>query len=400
MGTAGITGTTGVTGIAKGARPARRGVWLVALALVALVVQVVFRGVIGDVGIYRAGAHHLLDGQLYLFRDVKNHGFTYPPFAAIVMAALAWLPTRGMWLALDVLSAGAMMLLLRVCVTTPLRGRPRDVAMCIAVLLVAQPVTATFCYGQINLLLAAAVMVDLLVLRNGVLVGLATAMKLTPGLFIVYLLALGRVREAAVAAATFAASIGLGLIVTPSAASHYWTHTVLDGSGIGPLDRPGNQSLRGLAERVAGVGGGTVVWAILVVPTALLGIALARAVARSGQEVLAAGIAGVTACIVSPMSWTHHWVWIIPVAGGLMSATYLTPRVRSWLRFSAVVLIVWTILPGGFQSAPVLRLVGAGYVPLAVALAVVCLRAARRGPGEADEPSARPIVADPMPRAG
>src|SRR5581483_12201814 len=75
-------------------------------------------------------------------------------------------------------------------------GWPRWFVICLALPLVTwlQPVRETLTFGQINLVLALLVLADLLVLAprgsrlTGVGIGLAAAIKLTPAVFILYLL--------------------------------------------------------------------------------------------------------------------------------------------------------------------------------------------------------------------
>jgi alpha-1,2-mannosyltransferase len=265
----------------------------------------------GDVRVYRAGGLAILRGEnLYAVR-VGGYGFTYPPFAAVLFATVAWLPLTVMFALLTAASAAAAYVVLRRSAPDLRSGLAPAVGL--AVLVVAHPVIGTLAWGQVNLVLAALVLHDLTVRRSGVLVGIATAVKLTPAVFVLYLVMCGRRREARQAVLAFLAASTLGALVAPSASWRYWTHDVILGPGIGGFDHEGNQSVRGLAERALGAGAGTAVWLLLAAPVLAVGLVLARRAAQNGDEVLGAGIAGVTACLVSPVAWIHHWVWCIPL---------------------------------------------------------------------------------------
>ncbi|WP_460603289.1 glycosyltransferase 87 family protein [Jatrophihabitans fulvus] len=296
---------------------------VIVLAVVAALAVALPTARLGDVGVYRAGGRAVFGGDLYGLR-VGGFGFTYPPFAAALFAPLARLTVPAMFAALTAVSALALAVVLRRSVPAGC-GSGWATALRIAPWALAQPVVATLQWGQVNLLLAAVVMHDLLVRRSGVLVGLAAAVKLTPAVFVVYLLLCGRTREARTATVTFVAATGAGVLVAPSASWRYWTHDVVAGTGFGGVDHTANQSVRGLAERLLGHGTGVAVWIALAGPVLTAGVLLARRVARAGGEIAAVGVVGLTACLVSPVAWNHHWVWFVPCLAGLPVAARLVP---------------------------------------------------------------------------
>ena len=320
---------------------------VLAIAISLAVAVAVSHAHLGDVRVYRAGGQAIFgNGDLTAVR-VGAYGFTYPPFAAALFAAIAWLPLKLMFAVLTTASAAALFVVLRRSAPN-IDGSPRAAAG-LSLLVMTQPVIATLAWGQINLVLAALVLHDLLVRRSGVLVGIAAAIKLTPAVFVLYLLVCGRRREARTAVVTFVGAASIGAIMAPSASWRYWTHDAFVGSGVGGFDHVGNQSVRGLAERAFGSGAGTAVWLITAVPLLAAGLLLARRAALGGDDVLGAGIAGVTACLVSPVSWIHHWVWCIPCLARL-------PRV------ARAIIGALCILPLTFG-----HVIGAGYPIVALA---------------------------------
>jgi alpha-1,2-mannosyltransferase len=324
----------------------------------------------GDVEVYRAGGRAALSGgDLYGFR-VGVDGFTYPPFAAMVFAVVAWLPMSLMWAVMVAASVPALIVVVRLSAPDLVAGFGRGnlpAAGTLAALVLAQPVTATLRWGQVDLVLAALVLIDLLVLRRGYLVGIAMAIKLTPGLFVIYLLLLGRRREALGATATFGVTVAIGWCVLPAASTHFWLHDILAGSGIGGFDHPNNQSMRGLAEQLFGPAAGATVWLLLVPPVFVVGLALARRLANDGRDIAAIGVVGVTMCLVSPVSWTHHWVWVIPLLAGIEIA-----RIGRLARNAGYALVVlWTFVRPEWIEAGGLRPLDTGYVLVALTSGLV-----------------------------
>src|SRR5205807_8952185 len=128
-----------------------------------------------------------------------------------------------------------------------------------AVALWFEPVQQTLMFGQVNLWLMLLVVWDVArppaARAKGVLIGLAAGFKLTPGIFILYLLVTGRRRPAILAAITFAATVAISWILLPAESHRYWLDGALTvGNKVG-IDYIANQSLRGVAVRLLGNGG-------------------------------------------------------------------------------------------------------------------------------------------------
>jgi alpha-1,2-mannosyltransferase len=148
--------------------------------------------------------------------------------------------------------------------------------------------------------------------RAGFGVGVAAAIKLTPAIFIVFFLLAGRAKSAVIAAATFLGCGLIGWLVAPGASRRYWEHLFYDTSRVG-APYISNQSPYAAAIRIAGGAAHVGAWWVVIpVGLALAGLGAAAVLARRGDWLGAAVVTGCTGLLVSPISWAHHWVWILP----------------------------------------------------------------------------------------
>lgn len=277
-----------------------------------------------DFFIYRLGGQVLGDGRVLYTERQAGLFFTNTPFAALCFKPLSWvplIPARTLWELVSVLAlalAGREMLILnRIPVTGP------RLAAVVAGGLMLEPVWHTLFLGQINLILLALVLFDLRRIGSGhgggIGVGVAAAIKLTPGVFIVLLLLAGRVRAAATAAATFCACALLGHLADPQASWFYWREVFYDTTRVG-VPYISNQSPFGALVRLLGGREHVGSWYLLI-PVLLLGLGLVVAVryTRRGDWASAVAVGGLTSLVVSPVSWSHHWVWALPAVAVLIS---------------------------------------------------------------------------------
>jgi alpha-1,2-mannosyltransferase len=183
-----------------------------------------------------------------------------------------------------------------------------------------EPFTSGLDLGQINAVLMLFVVADLALpdryRLKGAGVGLATACKLVPGIFVVYLLLTRRVRAAAVAAGAFVVTSLAGWLAAPRASAGYWLHGLfLDPSRVTAATGPAfvaNQSLRGTVARSGGESGGaTALWLVAALVVGVSGLAVAVLAHRRGEEAVAVTTVAFTAVLVCPVSWSHHWVWVV-----------------------------------------------------------------------------------------
>lgn len=280
-----------------------------------------------DLDVYLQGGRHLFDGTLYQFvTQPLELPFTYPPFSALVFVPLAWLPwwlTRLLWQAASVAAVAAIIrLTLRLlgrAGTTAARPLPHANAVVItgtALAMWLEPVRTTFNYGQINLFLAALLLsgaVSAKQLWAGASVGLAAGIKLVPAITGLYYLLHRRWIAVFAAAATFLATCAVMLAITPKQAWHFFTELMLGDPGrTGPVFSAINQSLLGALSRLAGHRVETG-WIVEVVLAGLLGLVAGWAATRAGDRAGALLAVQFLGLLCSPISWSHHWVWVLPL---------------------------------------------------------------------------------------
>jgi alpha-1,2-mannosyltransferase len=308
--------------------------------------------------------------------------FTYTPFAAVFFAAISYIP----WSVLPRLSQLANLLLLVAAAwltagvlgshpggrppvppagNHPWRTRLGAALLGSAAALLTEPVFRTMYLGQVNLLLMALVIGDVAQpdgrRLKGVAVGIAAGIKLIPLVFIPYLLLTRRFRAAALAAGTFAATVVLGFLVVPGDSTDWWLHGLFfNGSRTGFVGWGGNQSLRAILTRFAGsIHGATAAWMAAALLAAVIGLASAVLLDRAGHTMLAILATALVGLLDSPISWDHHWVWVVP---GMMAAAHYASRAwhagkrraaRSCAALAGALLLIFAAWPGALWSVPV-----------------------------------------------
>ncbi|MCW3813873.1 glycosyltransferase 87 family protein [Micromonospora sp. DR5-3] len=269
-------------------------------------------------------------------------GFTYPPFAGLVMLPMSWLPVAAAgWLnALASIAALAVVLaaLLRPIVDRLGWSLWFTVGIATPMAVAIEPSRETLGYGQVNLLLFALVMGDLVGLRwrakrgthhdtadsalarfvysgtwAGVGIGLATAVKLTPALFIAYLMITRQWRAATTAIGTaIGVTLGTFAVVGPESRT-YFGSVLWQTERVGAADMTANQSLAGLLARLYdSIETPGLLWLAFSVLLLALGLSRAASARADGDELTAFTLVGLTANVISPISWSHHLVWVIP----------------------------------------------------------------------------------------
>ncbi|MDY7086295.1 MAG: glycosyltransferase 87 family protein [Actinomycetota bacterium] len=335
-----------------------------------------------DLSVYRYGGRLVLDGlPLYDTRDpATNLRFTYPPFAAVMIAPLALLPfwlVTALWTAASVAAlAGAIALAGR-----SLRGW--QVALLTAGAFALEPVWQNLTFGQINLFLMAALLIDLARPErrwSGVLVGVAAGVKLTPLVFVLLLLLAGGRRAAGRAVLAFAATVAAGFVFAPGSARAYWTEDLFTAGRVGPPEMAHNQSVFGALARLLDGVPPNLLWLAVAGPLSLAFVVLGAVWWRRGDRVLGTGLGALAMLLASPVSWSHHWVWAVPV--GLALWTYSRTASVLWFAVFTSRLFVWQ--PWGQRREygwdPVEHVPGNAYLLAALALGVWAALRLRRHP--------------------
>jgi alpha-1,2-mannosyltransferase len=312
------------------------------------------------------------------------YGFTYPPFAGIVMVPMAYLP---FWLILVVASAATVVstALVTWWLAGPIIRRSGWTpwfagAVAIALALCFEPVRETFGFGQVNTLLLALVAGDVLfgVARGrkwaGIGIGLATAVKLTPGVFILYLLVTRQWRAAgtSIAAAAAATLVAAGLY--PDESREFWTAALWDTNRVGNLEYVSNQSLRGMLARFPLDTVEAKVWLVCVLITLGFWAWRVRAAARVQDHLGGLALTGLLGCLISPVTWVHHCVWLLPAIVRCVDAGLSPGRNRRalWLGGAAYAVLssrlTWAWASG---PRPPLAMIGSNlYVWFSLALLI------------------------------
>ena len=356
-----------------------------------------------DLNVYRTGGLSVLQGQpLYtvLTQPPQLLPFTYPPAAALFAVPLALMPWPAAQLAWVPVIYVPLAVVIWFAFAPLLRRAGRLRAVVFAVIFAACaylfPVRDEMRFGQVDMVLLALAVTDCAARAprwpRGALVGLATAIKLVPGVFIVYLWLSGR-RRAAVTAAVTAAAWTLGAwLLLPRDSVTYWTSAIFQSGRLGSNSGTSNQSLRGilLREFLPGQAPGAL-WAVLAVAVAIAGFALAGRLARQGREMEGIAVTALLWVLLSPVSWIHHLIVVVVVIGAILADGRSRTRAAiaaATAAFFALTIPWWGQSLLGRPGVPVLaaRVVEDGFGIAAVALiAIIALLPAAEqaaGPGD------------------
>ena len=369
--------------------------WIAALAAVAPLVRGYLTNApdqrLVDLDVYRTSGLSVLQGQpLYamLTQPPQLLAFTYPPVAALFAvplaimpwpaAQLAWVPFIYVPLAVVIWYAFAPLL--------RRAGRLRPVAFALVFASCAYlfPLRDEMRFGQVDLVLLAMAVADCAAGRprwpRGVLVGLATAVKLVPGVFIGYLWLSGR-RRAALTAALVALACTLGAwLLLPHDSATYWTSAIFDPGRLGDNAGTSDQSLRGLLLRTVLPGRPPgVIWATVAVAVAVTGFALVRRLSRDSREMEAIAVTALVGVLASPVSWIHHYVVVVVAIGAIAADGRSLRRVilaAGTAAYFALTIPWWGQSLLGQRDVPALaaRVVQDGFAIAALVLVAVLAR--------------------------
>ncbi len=287
-----------------------------------------------DARVYLYGGGRVLAGEPVYLGGATYPGstavslFTYPPFAALLFSPLAALPTRLGVALLLVAEVTALVLSVGILLREVARRRgvnepSRAVTLWVATgALLLYPIVKSLALTQMDLLLLPLVLYDALTPGprrcRGVLVGLCAAVKLTPAAFALVFLVRGDWRSVARAAGTFVGASALGWLVLPRDSVTYWTQALWDTSRVGPQSYVDNRSWSGVLARLGSddrgllMGPTKAAWLAIAVAIALATVSIAWALTQRAEPLLALVTVAVGTLVSAPITWTHHWVWLLP----------------------------------------------------------------------------------------
>ncbi len=421
-----------------GSRPGRALLWCLLWLLAAAALGYTAWGLFAhtpyriDIDIYQMGGQSWLDGRPLYRGDVLFHTpiglnlpFTYPPLAAIVFCPFAWLHMPAASVAITLLTlvllvVSTVIVLTRLDVwnTSALVPGPGSLRRWwLAVVIVApaaiwlEPISSNFDFGQINVVLMTLVIADCVPRRTpwprGLLLGLGIALKLTPAVFLLYFLVRRDFRSALTALTSFVAATLIGFVLAWSDSWEYWTHTVHHTDRIGSAALNTDQNIAGALARI-GLGEHLrfLLWVGLCLAVLALTVWAMRRVLQAGEPTLAVICVALFGLMVSPVSWSHHWVWALPAI--------LVTAILGWRRrnvalalvtAAGVALMTWTpleLLPKHHEETANWwrQLLGMSYVWWALALIVTAgltvttRMATRDGQASTDPGAGRQLISD------
>jgi len=360
-----------------------------------------------DLQVYRVGIEvWSRGGDIYGVLPPTSVGaylpFIYPPFAAVVLSPFALLPWEVATVGLLLVSLASLTITLYVVARRCWPGGGRDgavalTAFALPVALLLEPIQETFRLGQVNLILMALVAADCLVERTrwprGLLIGIAAAIKLTPAVFVLFFLLRRDTRAAVVTVIAAAAATALGFLVSTSASVQYWFGGLGGASGLSGSPFHKNQALLPALVRLEiPTPLRTLLWLALCVGVLALAVPVIR---RADAEIALLAVAAV-ALLVSPTSWSHHWVWAAPALLVLIVHA-VRRRSAGWALAALVAGVAFYLAPHidlpaeanrELDWTPLQHLFGNTYVLLALlGLVVLRLTVHKLDPGSTTEQS-------------
>jgi len=300
-----------------------------------------------DLQVYRDAVTSWRSGQNpYLPTFTRSSlSFTYPPFALIALWPLAWasFPVTQwlLWATSLAAAAGAVVLVLRDTGAPVTRGLlcKAFTWACLA-FIALEPARSAADYGQIEFVLMVVVLADLLTASRyrGFGIGLAAAVKLTPLAFVIVLAVSRDIKSVARATATFLVCTGLPWLLWPRLSRVFWLTDVSDPGRAGTVAYGGNQCWYAILHRPPfPASGSELAWVLLSLTALASGAFIAWRHANAGQQAAAIFAIALASLLASPISWTHHWIWVLLIPA-------LMPRQRSSGIPQPVRIMLWVLL--------------------------------------------------------
>ncbi|MBW3086598.1 hypothetical protein KEM60_02826 [Austwickia sp. TVS 96-490-7B] len=249
--------------------------------------------------------------------------YTYPPALGLAFVPLSVVPDHiavALSLAVNaILTCFLLGLLLRPRTGWSRPGRSwtssHFQAAALAVVLAGSaPFIRSVYLGQFNLVLFALLLADMLLTGRaaGLGTGLAASIKVTPAAMGLVHLVRGRWAAVVLSLVSFLAVGAATYVLAPDLVTEYWLQLLWDPSRVGNLSYVDNQSVTGFVARLTSTDAPSrlLVW-VLLVPLTLLTLGTATVSGRSADRWQAPLAVGLFALFFSPVSWSHHWIWLV-----------------------------------------------------------------------------------------
>lgn len=288
-----------------------------------------------DLTVYLASGQTVRDGQSLYDLVVMSplYGpmpYIYPPLTAMLFfVPLSFLPAAAAGLVWNTASLAALGAAIWIAVgRAGVRERGSRTWLTVLALVLAAwllPVRLLLVAGQINAFLLLLLMLDFRRPHHrwqGVAIGIAAGLKITPLIFIGYLVVTRRWAAAVWAGLAFLTTVAVGFVLAPADSREYWGGLVVTSSRAGDVFDTPNQSLSGLLGRVTHTAQFSDWWFVLLGLVACHGLAVGAMAYRRGADLLGMSAVAVTGLLISPVSWEHHWVYVIPLLVWLAVGAY------------------------------------------------------------------------------
>jgi alpha-1,2-mannosyltransferase len=370
-----------------------------------------------DIDVYRMGGNAWLQGQplyadgaMFHTRAGLDLPFTYPPLAAVAFAPFAWLSLNAASVTIT-LTTLVLLIVSTVIVLTGVDVMSTWVQRCwLAAAIVApaiiylEPIRSNFDFGQINVVLMTLVIADCVPRKTpwprGMLLGVAIALKLTPAVFLLYFLLRRDTRALLIATASAMVATLAGFALAWRDSWEYWTDTVRNTDRIGTATLNTNQNIAGALARLGlGEGERFVLWMLACFAVLGLTVWAVRRVLRANQPVLALICVAMFGLMVSPVSWSHHWVWTLPTLLVIIVVAVRQQQIAlGVVALAGIALMVWTpipLMPKHHETSASLwrQLVGDSYVWWAIAVIAVAGTVSARSADRSVSPQLLPASA-------
>ena len=350
-----------------------------ALAVVAalMVLYSEYAPMMNDFEVYYYGGTKVLQtgeagvNELYAPRD--GLPFTYPPFAALLFAGLATLSfSQSGVLFIGAALGGAAVV--SAWLTRHFFGlgrwreafadwRFRTVALAgTGAIVLLGPWRDTFVFGQINIILMGLILADFALHGKsrageirwpaGLLIGMAAGIKLTPLAFGLYFLVRRDFKALGWMAAGFLGSIFVAWAALPSASVTFWTRILPDTGRIGGPGYVDNLSLKGLLLHFGMPDSGftSLLWLGLSLGLVAVAALVIKWALAAEENFVAVSATAVLMLLISPVSWSHHWVWIAVALPSMAFAVHRVPSRQGKMRLVGWIIVVASAV--AFYLAP------------------------------------------------